>query len=71
MKLATVGETKGFIARGVTADGSARYALRSTTRLCHGYTACGATFRKRDPGRCRTQAGQRRDHRGGVGIGEP
>ena len=29
MKLATVGQTKGFIARGLTADGSAHYALGS------------------------------------------
>ncbi len=29
MKLATVGNTKGFIARGLTADGSAHYALSS------------------------------------------
>jgi len=29
MKLATVGQTKGFIARGVTADGSAHYAASS------------------------------------------
>ncbi|MCX6898557.1 MAG: hypothetical protein NT105_07640 [Verrucomicrobia bacterium] len=29
MKLATVGQTKGFIARGLTADGSAHYALSS------------------------------------------
>ncbi|MHB8901202.1 MAG: hypothetical protein ACYC6Y_20830 [Thermoguttaceae bacterium] len=29
LKLATVGKTKGFIARGLTADGSAHYALSS------------------------------------------
>lgn len=29
MKLASVGQTKGFIARGLTADGSAHYALSS------------------------------------------
>ena len=29
VKLATVGQTKGFIARGLTADGSAHYALSS------------------------------------------
>lgn len=29
MKLATVGQTKGFVARGLTADGSAHYALSS------------------------------------------
>ncbi len=29
MKLATVGQTKGFIARGLSADGSAHYALSS------------------------------------------
>ena len=33
MKLATVGQTKGFIARGVTADGSAHYALSSEDQV--------------------------------------